>query len=467
MILSFAGQLANIGITLILSRLLNPDDFGMLAAALALVVLIEVFGSLSSASALTQRQNPSDQFYSAVLVVTGCSALLMMLIIWCLSPYLANFYQRPDLAKVFFLLSLSIPFQFLETFPLSELQRRLAFDKIAFTSFFGIVLAGGISLYMAAEGYGWMALVVRLFLLQAIRTVWFCMIAWPKFAFKPRLQEMRDLLHFGVPQSLAQFMLVFGRRIDDILIGKWMGTSVLGIYSLAYSLYMWPVSNIKGRISQVIFAAMSKVQTDAAAMGSYYLKTVSLTTLIGFPVIIGFASVCDLAVPVIMGEKWISAVPVLRILGIASLFEICVFPGAIYQATARTRTYLKMTLITRIVAVAGILVGLNFGLQGVSFSIVASSFASFFIYNYFINKLIPVTNLDVFKVMGKSSISSMVMLAAILAFRLLSGNHFSAVSELTVSLLVGITTYGILILKFHPEVLGKNRFSTMLNSGPH
>jgi O-antigen/teichoic acid export membrane protein len=107
-----------------------------------------------------------------------------------------------------------------------------------------------------------------------------------------------------------------------------MGTGVLGIYSLAYSLYMWPISNIKGRISQVVFAALSKIQTDPASMSKYYLKVVSLSTLLGFPIIIGFASVCDLAVPIIMGEKWLPAVAVLRILGIASLFEICVFPGA-------------------------------------------------------------------------------------------------------------------------------------------
>jgi O-antigen/teichoic acid export membrane protein len=191
LILSFAGQLSNIGITLVLSRLLEPNDFGIMAAALALVGLIESFGSVGSTSALTQRQTLSDQFYSAVLIIAGSSAIVMMLTIWILSPYLASFYQNPDLKNVFLLLSLSIPFQFLETFPLAELQRRLSFDRIAITSFFSIIISGAISLYLAYAGYGWVALIVRLFLLQSIRTIYFCFVAWPKFKFAPSRKEIK------------------------------------------------------------------------------------------------------------------------------------------------------------------------------------------------------------------------------------------------------------------------------------
>jgi teichuronic acid exporter len=453
LILSFAGQLSNIGITLVLSRLLEPNDFGIMAAALALVGLIESFGSFGSTSALTQRQTLSDQFYSAVLIIAGGSAIVMMLTVWVLSPYLASFYQNPDLKNVFLLLSLSIPFQFLETFPLAELQRRLSFDRIAITSFFSIIISGVISLYLAYAGYGWVALIVRLFLLQSIRTIYFCFVAWPKFKFAPSRKEIKELLRYGIPQSLSQFMLLFGRRIDDILIGKWMGTGVLGIYSLAYSLYMWPISNIKGRISQVVFAALSKIQTDPASMSKYYLKVVSLSTLLGFPIIIGFASVCDLAVPIIMGEKWLPAVAVLRILGIASLFEICVFPGAIYQAVGRTTTYLKTTTITRVVAVAGILVGLNFGLEGVAESVVVTSLMSFFIYNHFVGQLIPVTNLTMLRIILKNGLPSLAMLFLIVLYRLTLGNQFTPAYELAISVTIGIASYGVLIKLFHPELL--------------
>jgi O-antigen/teichoic acid export membrane protein len=456
LILSFAGQLCNIGITLVLSRLLGPDDFGMMAAALAVAGLIETFGSLGGVAALTQRKIMSDQFYSAVLLVAGCLSLIIMMLIAGLSPLLAVFYEKPELKNVLLFLTLSVPFQFLEIFPLAELQRRLAFDKIGMITFFSIIVSGLLSLLIAYWGYGWVALAIRLFLIQGIRTVCFCIIAWPKFRFVPQLQEIKDLLRFGIPQSLSQFLMLLGRRIDDILIGKWMGTGVLGIYSMAYNLYVWPVSNIKGRISQVVFSALAKVQTDPAAMGTYYLKVVSLATLIGFPVIIGFSSVCDLAVPVIMGEKWMASVPILRILGIASLFEICVFPGAIYQATGRTGTYLKAITLTRIIAIGGILAGLYFGLQGVALSIVVTSFISLFIYNYFVQKLVPITNSVLLKTIAKASVFSFAMLFLIVSFRYFAGNRLSQPMELSMSILIGIISYGFLIKKFHPELLRKN-----------
>ncbi|TLV00067.1 lipopolysaccharide biosynthesis protein [Dyadobacter luticola] len=456
LVLSFAGQFCNIGITLVLSRLLDPTDFGMLAAALAVVVVIESFGSLGGTAALTQRSSISDQFYTAVFIVGGVLAILMILVIGGLSPFLSAFYGKPDLQKIFLVLSLSIPFQFLETFPLAELQRRLAFERIASTTFFTIIIAGGISLYLAYEGYGWIALVVRLLLLQILRTLSFCFLAWPKFHFVFGKKEIRELLHFGIPQSFSQFISLFGRRVDDILIGKFMGTGILGIYSLAYGLYTWPIANIKGRISQVAFAALAKVNTDRDAMADYYLKVVSLATLIGYPAIFGFASVCDLAVPVVMGEKWLPAVNVLRILGIASLFEICMFPGAIYQATARTRTFLKATILARVTTIIGILAGLYFGLTGIAVSIVITSFISLFIYNYFVRKLISVTNVMLFQIMLKNGIFSVLMFAVILLFRFASQGYFSSVTELVLSLMLGVVSYGLLMKRFRPELLRKN-----------
>lgn len=461
LIISFGGQLSNIGFTLLLSRLLGPEEFGLLAAAMALMGLIETLGSLSTSSALTQRQVLSDQFYSAAFLVTGSLAILMMGAIALSSSFLASFYDKPQLKDVFLLLTLSIPFQALEAFPLAELQRRLAFDKIAIASFLSIAISGAVAVYIAFKGYGWVALGMRLLLLQSIRTVVFCVYAWPKFKFRPSMKEVKELLRYGIPQSLSQFLLLFGRKIDDILIGKWMGTATLGIYSLAYNLYLWPVSNIKGRISQVIFAALSKIQNDRDAMAGYYMKAVSLATLIGFPVIIGFAAVCDLAVPVIMGIKWITAVPILRILGIASLFEVCVFPGAIYQAIGRTKSYLKIIFITRMTAALGILMALvlNYGLHGVAVSIVVTSFIGFFIYNHFVGKIIAISHSALMELIVRNGSFSVVMACLILIFRFFSTGHLSNPFELGFSLVIGATSYWLLMKKFHPEVLSAKRFS--------
>lgn len=461
LIISFGGQLSNIGFTLLLSRLLGPDDFGLLAAAMALTGLIETFGSLGSTTALTQRATLSDRFYSAVLIVTSALTIIMMLAIGLSSSLLASFYDKPQLRDVFLLLMLSIPFQTLEIFPQAELQRRLAFDKIAFASMISIVVSGIVAVYLAYMGHGWIALGMRLLLLQSVRTLLFCAYAWPKFRFRPAMEEIKELLRFGIPQSLSQFLLLFGRRIDDILIGKWMGTGVLGIYSLAYNLYLWPVSNIKGRISQVIFAALSKIQNDRAAMATYYLKTVSLATLIGFPVIIGFSAVCDLAVPVIMGEKWVEAIPILRILGLASLFEVCVFPGAIYQAIGHTKAYLKIIFITRMVTASGIIIALvlGFGIEGVAISIVLTSLVGFFVYNHFVRKVIALTHLALIQVIAINGIFSVIMLCLILAVRYTSAGFLPQSLELALSIVVGAGSYWLLMKKYHPEVLTTNGFS--------
>lgn len=460
LIVSFGGQLSNIGFTLLLSRLLGPGDFGLLAAAMALSGLIETLGSLGITSALTQRAHLTDRFYSAALVVSCTVAGIMMLTIGFASPLLAAFYGKPQLRDVFLLIMWSIPLQAMEIFPLAGLQRKLAFDKIAFTSLLSTITAGITAVWLAYAGYGWLALGVKLLVAQGVRTASFCFFAWPRFRFQPAVAEVRELLRFGLPQSLSQFLLVFGRKIDDILIGKWMGTGVLGVYSLAYNLYVWPVSNIKGRISQVIFAAFSKIQTDRSAMADYYLKTASLATLIGFPVIVGFSAVCDLAVPVIMGEKWVDAIPVLRILGLASLFEVSVFPGAIYQAIGHTKAYLKIIFITRMVTASGIVIALvlDFGLEGVATSIVVTSLIGFFVYNHFVRKIISVTHLALIQVITRNGIYSVVMLGVIWAVRYASAGSLPKAAELALSIVVGAGCYWMMMRKYHPEILTTRRF---------
>ncbi len=454
LILSSGGQIVNVGFTLLLSRLLDPGDFGLLAVATAIIGLIGAFGPLGSVAALTQRRVMSDQFYSAVVVVVAITSCIILVVLACSASLLTSFYGLPDLKLIFLLLLIPVPFQAIEILPFAELQRQLAFEKIALYSFISVVVSGLISIYLAYTGEGWIALVVRIVVLQIVRTLLFCTSAWPSFMFKPRKREIRELLRYGLPQSVTEFLSLFGRRIDDILIGKWMGAGPLGVYSLAYNLYLWPISNIKGRISQVLFAALSKVQSDHAAMGSYYLKTVSLATLIGFPVIMGFGAICDLAVPVVMGEKWNMAIPVLRTLALASIFEIGVFPGAIYQAIGHTKSFLKIIFVTRLIATLGIIMALffGFGLQGVSMSLVVTSFISLIIYNFYVGKIIKVTPWAFVQAMVHNGFFSVIMLLMIIGFRYFFGDYFAPLSRLILSILIGGVGYLLLMKRYRPYI---------------
>jgi hypothetical protein len=119
----------------------------------------------------------------------------------------------------------------------------------------------------------------------------------------------------------------------------------------------------------------------------------------------------------------------------------------------RTRTYLKTTTITRVVAVAGILVGLNFGLEGVAESVVVTSLISFFIYNHFVGQLIPVTNATMLRIIIKNGFPSLAMLFLIVLFRLALGDQLLPAYELGISIIIGIASYGLLIKVFHPELL--------------
>jgi O-antigen/teichoic acid export membrane protein len=449
LVVSLLGQVVNVAVTLGLSRLLLPKDYGLMAIALSVSGITETLAAVGSTAAVTQRSKLTDQFLTGVVIVLMCSATVFLGLILWLAPPLARFYGQPELRHLLYALALIIPLSLLQAIPVAVLQRKMLFSKLSFIMFSGTVLSGGVALYLAYLGFSWQALVVKVLLYQLVLTTSFCLIGWPAFRWRPSLPEIKDLLRYGIPESLTQFVVVLGRRADDILIGKWIGSTALGIYSMAYSLYLWPIANIKSRIAQVVFPALTKIQHDPQQIRFYYLRLVALSANIGYPVIFGFLATGDLLVGSVMGEKWSGIIPLLRLLGVASLFEICISPGVVYQALGRTGLYLKNILITRGLNLAGITMALPFGLQAVGLSIVCTSIINFFVYNHFVGKLIPLSGKDILRTIQRSFALSGLMLVTVLAARWLMPAGLAAFVRLSLSIGTGLLFYLIVIFCFY------------------
>ncbi|GAB2786729.1 lipopolysaccharide biosynthesis protein [Rhabdobacter roseus] len=448
LVASLLGQAINVVFTLWLSRLLLPKDYGVVAIALAFSSVVDLLGQLGSTAALTQRPTLNDKYYTAAFVIMGITGSTAMLLMWVAAPLVASFYQQAEIQWILYAFALTLPFGLVRSVPVALLQRSLHFNRIAVIDFISTFLSGILAVYLASQGLGWKALVAKSIAFQLIQTISYCFLAWPRFRWELGWAEIKELLRFGIPQSLTQLVLLVGRRIDDVMIGKWIGTTSLGIYSMAYSLYLWPLANIKGRIAQVSFAALTKVQHDPQAISRYYLKLTSLTAYLSFPVIIGFGATSDLVVQLVMGEQWREVVPVLRLLGLASLFEVCISPGSVYQAVGRTDLFFRAMLATRFLTILGILVALPFGLIGVAVSLVVSGMLNFFLFNYFVGQLIPLTNRAVFGAISKSSAFSFILLVAVVGIRYLITSYVADEAELIITVLTGLTTYLTLIYWF-------------------
>ncbi len=457
LLFTFLGQIVAVGFTLGLTRFLVPEDYGIMAVALAFTSIIETFAGLSTLTALVRLPALTDAYLSSVLVVTLSTGLLIAVGLAVAAPHVASFYGRPDLATIFYCFSLLIPLRLVQVIPTAVMQRAFRFNHLALVSFGSMLLSGFCSLYLAYAGWGWQALLAKAVIFQVLCTLAYGLLAWPRFSWRPRREELKALMRFGGPDSISQFVLQFGRKVDDIIIGKWLGTSALGIYTLAYTLYMWPIRSIKGQVGRVVFSALALVQQDRAEISRQYLRLIGLATHLGYPLILGFLATSDLVLLLMRGSSWMGVVPVLRLLSVASLFEVCAFPGLVFQVVGQTGGYLRTVLLSRGLTVLGVVLTVPFGLMAVAGSIVVTSFVNFFIYTHSIGKLIPLKIGEAVATVARSGLGSTLMFGGVVVLRFLLSDYLVPIAELALSVVAGIGIYVFFIRRFQPLVFAEFR----------
>lgn len=244
--------------TIILARLLAPRDFGLVAAVAPVVAFVSLFQHLGLQEAVVQRKEISGEQLDQVFWVTALVGFVCMLVIVGLSPAVALFYNDPRMVGITAAISVSVLLGSLTALPLSLMNRRLQFGQLAFNDV-AAALAGLLtSAGSAYAGFGYWSLILGTTATASVAMLaaWF---AAPHRPGRPRFRMDTDILAFGA--NLTGFNLVnfFARNLDNILIGKFVGTVQLGYYDRAYKLLLFPVQNINAPIRRVIIPMLSRI----------------------------------------------------------------------------------------------------------------------------------------------------------------------------------------------------------------
>lgn len=316
-------RLIGMASTLILVRLLSPADFGIVAMAMTIIALLEVFTIAEFSSAIIQHPSPSRDYYDSAwtlsFVLGAVSTLLMLLF----AGPIAGFFNEPQLAPVIVALSLIPLVDGLFNMGCVDFRKYLQFRK-DFIFMTGRKLAGVIAViplafifrsYWALVGgmiAGRLAGLALSYLLHPFR---------PKFSFG----SAAPLFTFSRWIILNNALTFLSTRGAHLLIGRVSGATTLGIYTVAHEMASLPTTELAAPINRVMFPAYSTLSHDFPALRHGFLKVLGLIALLAIPAGLGMASVAHLFVPVVLGDKWHAATPVIEILAVA---------GAIYVLQA-------------------------------------------------------------------------------------------------------------------------------------
>jgi len=436
-----------IGTTVVLARLLSPTDYGLQTMVLTLTSFLSLFKDAGLSVATVQREKlDQDQISTLFWINIAMGAVLTVIVAAC-GPFLAKFYKEPRLlwltvasASAFFFNSLGVQHRAL-------LGRAMRFSTNVKIDILCGTVGAVIAVAMAAQGFGYWALICQTISLPIVGTAgaW---IAMPWMPGRPRwTPELRSMVRFGGTVTLNSLVVYIAYNTEKILLGRFWGAASLGIYTRAYQLATLPVQQLTSAVHTVAFSMLSRMQGEAQRLQRAYLKTQSIIVSLTIPVVIASALFAREIVVVMLGQKWIEAVPVFRLLAPTVLVFALVNPFSwLLQATGRVERSLGIAFLICPVVILGILAGLSRGPTGVAFGYSSAMVLLFVPIAVWATRGTGITTRDYWESIKRPLVSGIGGGAAGWLVHLTAQGSFTPVTLLALELTITSTVYGGILL---------------------
>ncbi len=364
---------------LVLARLLSPNEFGLYAAALVIIKLATIFENLGVAPAIVQRPELDDRHLRVGFTLSLILSLLIAVLVWLGAPAIAHAMRLADLAPIVRATSVVFICQGVALVAQAVAQRALRFEWLAAVdavSFaVGFVVAGPI---FALAGFGIWALVGALMTQNLLRTI--VLLAGQPHPKRPLLERraIGELLYFGGGFTIARVCNYLATQVDKLIVGRWLGASALGIYSLSSQLMTTPAVIIGQILDRVLFPTMALVQQEPARLARAYRSAVAACALVVLPASLVVAIAAPELVQVLLGKGWDAVVAPLQILAVGMLFRtsyklsdsISRATGVVYARAWRQAIFVAAVAI-------GAFLGRFWGVTGVATGVVVAVMTNF------------------------------------------------------------------------------------------
>ena len=368
------GQVARFVAAVALARLLSPHDYGLAALALVYASLVLVFSDLALGAAVVQRKQLSEDDRCTAFWMSVGAGVVFTLIGVALSGAVAAFYGEPDAAALCAVLSLSFIITSLATTHEALLLRDMRFAPLEQRVMIATVVGAATGIVVAIYTRDAWAIIAQQLAHATVSTI----LLWALSDWRPKLrvsgESLRSLGSFSGFLVGHRLLWYAHRNADNVLIGRFLGASALGAYTIAYNIMLVPMSRIAGPVQKVLGPAFARMQDEPARMVDAWVRAVRLVGSISVPALLGLIVVAPDFVAVVLGSKWSAAVPIIQVLAwVGILQSLQSITTDVLQARGRTSTIFRFTLFFTAAHVTAFAIGLHWGVVGVAAGYAISS----------------------------------------------------------------------------------------------
>lgn len=415
------AQVVTFVVSLVLARLLLPDDYGIIAIAEIFISLANVFVVQGLNSSLIQRDQADDEEYSTAFYASLILATILYLALFFLSPLISNYYGKSILTPIFRVLGLRLPLGALNSIQRAYVSRNLQFKKFFFATLGGTIISAFVGIGMAYAGLGPWAIVGQYLTNSTIDTIvlWFTVKWHPKKLFS--FEKLKDMFGFSWKIFLAAFFNEIYLELRSMVIGKKYTSEDLAYYNRGKQFPQLFYSNIASSITSVMFPVMSRKKDDPENLKRALKRTIQVASYILFPLMAGLIAVAHPLVEVLLTSKWFACVVYLQayafcyaILPIQSIFE------QMYKALGRSDIILKLFFIEKIVGVAVIVITMQYSVWMIAVGMIITSVFSTILHVFLGKRTIGYSFLDLFLDIKDGLFLSVIMLIIISVLNILN-----------------------------------------------
>ena len=371
------AQLVTFIVSIVLARILSPEDYGTIALVTVFTTILQVFVDSGLGTALIQKKDADDLDFSSVFYFNFIVCLVLYAGMFVAAPWIADFYNDVSLTPVVRVLSLTLVISGVKGIQQSYVARNMLFRRFFFSTLGGTLVSAVVGIGMAIMGFGVWALVAQQLSNAAIDTL----ILWLTVRWRPKLlfswKRLKGLLSFGWKLLVSAVLDTVYNNLRNLIIGKKYSSSDLAYYNQGDKFPKLIITNINTSIDSVLLPAMSNVQDDRERIKHMTRRAIKTSTYIMAPLMMGLAFCAELVVQLVLTEKWLPCVPFLQIFCFTYMFyPIHTANLNAINAMGRSDLFLKLEIIKKMMGLALLFSTMNISVMAMAYSLVVSSILS-------------------------------------------------------------------------------------------
>ena len=373
-------------LSLVLARLLMPEEYGTVALVMVFINLANVFITSGLGDSLIQKKDADEKDFSTMFYCSMAMSIVLYIIMFISAPLITNFYDNPSLTSIIRVLSIQIPLGGVKTIQHAYVIKRMMFKKFFFSTLGGTLFSGVVGIVLAYHGAGVWAIVVQYLTNSTIdMIVLFITVNWRPHAYFD-FKIAKELFSYGWKLTVAQFLNTAYGNIRNLFIGKLYTESELAFYNKGDQFPNLIINNINNSINTVLFPAMAQENENKQRLKMITRRAMKLSAYLIFPIMIGLIAVSEPLIRILLTDKWLPCVPYLCISCIYWMFQPCQTANVqVIKALGRSDLYLKLEVAKKVFGIVILLASLKFGVLAIALSnVILAVFSA--ILNIFPNK---------------------------------------------------------------------------------